>query len=474
MAEERKREFRYTPREVLRKQMHDAGWQKLFIIAHRRMGKTYSLVAEMAKRALNDRRGDGQYLFLSPEKSQTIRNIGVYFNTIAGDFIYKNDTTNGVVTLINGNKIFYGGARTAESLRGSYLDGVVIDEASQVPDDVFNEIIFYALKNDQRGDGWCALAGTARVDDDYKLYRMFKTFKTDPEWTCIKLGAYESGVFTKEQIKQYRKENLQNFLSRGQSETEAEMKFNVEFLCDFSCVEEERPVLGAIFEKELAYLYNCGHIVKGDDLGKKLPKWHDGLERFACFDLGDENYTAFWVVSESVHGPVVSDCYWEHHKPLGHYWERLRKMGIKNVVLPHDASKKEKESYLTIAQLFQREGFNVYQLKRTAKVVQLDLAKKFLQNCWVLDNAMKGIIRLGKYAYRYNKETKQYDLPPQKRDEVSDVADSFMYTAQFIAKRDVKKLIALRNEERYNDKRNRVYDTCGSDLLFGLNKRIGG
>ncbi|MCQ2075975.1 MAG: terminase family protein [Bacteroidaceae bacterium] len=454
--------------------MHESKWNKLFIIAHRRMGKTYSLVAEMAKRVLDDNRGDGQYLFLSPEKAQTIRNIGGYFNTIAGPFIRKNDKTAGEIVMINGSKIFYGGARTAESLRGSYLDGVVVDEASQVPDEVFNEIIFYALKNDQRGDGWVAMAGTARVDDDYKLYRMYQTFKKDPEWTCIKLGAMESGVFSPEQIRQYKKENLQNFISRGQSEREAEIKFNVEFLCDFSCVEEEKPVLGAIFEKELTTLYNSKRMIKAKDAEKIIPKYSASRERYACFDLGDENYTAFWVVQEGNDRAIVTDCYWNHHKPLTHYWDTLKGMGITKVVLPHDASRKEKESYLTIAQLFQRAGFEVFQLKRTAKLVQLDLARKFMENCWVLDAAFPGVIRLGKYAYRYNKITHEYDLPPQKRDEVSDVADAFMYTAQFIAKRDVKKLIALRNEERYNDKRNRVYDTCGSDLLFGLNKRIGG
>lgn len=51
---------------------------------------------------------------------------------------------------------------------------------------------------------------------------------------------------------------------------------------------------------------------------------------------------------------------------------------------------------------------------------------------------------------------------------MSDVADSFMYTAQFIAKRDVKKLIALRNEERYNSSRKTCYDQSGSDVLFGV------
>lgn len=462
--------FEYVPRKVLAEPLHRSGWTKLFIIAHRRMGKTYGLVAEMLKRVLNDRRGDSQYLFLSPEKGQTIRNIGIYFNKLGGQWIEKIDTAAGEVTMLNGNKIFYGGARTAEALRGSYLDGVIIDEASQVPDDVFNDIVFYALKNDQRGNGWCALAGTARVDDDYKLYRMWKQYKKNPEWVCLKFGAYESGVFTKKEIEQAWRETQENFLARGQTLEEAKIKFNVEFLCDFSCVDEEKPMLGAIFEKELNYLYNSKHILSMAEI-KKLDKYHEDLEKYAVFDLGDRNYTAFWIVQDTGYYPVILDCRWDHNKPLKFYWDMLRDLGIKNVVLPHDASRREKESYLTIAQLFQREKFNVFQLKRTEKVVQFDLAKKLLMNCYVDKVAMPGIARLGKYAFRLNKETGKYDLPPSKKDEVTDVADSFMYVGQFIAKRDVKKLIAKRNETAYNEIR-RTEIPQGSDVLFGLYKPL--
>lgn len=463
----------YKPRGVLDEPLHRSGWKKIFIIAHRRMGKTYGLVAEMALRVLNDHRGDGQYLFLSPEKGQTIRNIGNYFQAICGEQIRKNDRDGGEIVMKNGAKIFYGGARTAEALRGSYLDGCIVDEASQVPDEVYNDIIFYALKNDQRGDGWIAMAGTARVDDDYKLYKMWKYYKGQEGWICLKFGAHESGVFTEKRIAEYWEETKANYMSRGRSEEDAKIKFNVEFLCDFSCVEEERPVLGAIFGEELNWCYNNKRIVREEDVGSMLTKYDPGMEKYAVFYLGDQNYTAFWVVQDTGYYGVVSDCYWNHNQPLRHYWDLLKAKGIKKVVLPHDASRREKESYLTIAQLFQRAGFEVYQLKRTAKVVQIDLAKKFLTEGYFLRGAMNGMTRLAKYANRYNNVTKQYDLPPSKKDEVSDVADAFMYTAQFIAKRDVKKVIALRQQEVYNSIKKQDVMPTGSDILFGVYKPIG-
>jgi phage terminase large subunit len=80
----------------------------------------------------------------------------------------------------NGSRVQLIGADDPDSLRGPALNGLSLDEYSQIPSNAFGEVLSKAL-----GDhlGYCIFAGTIKGKD--QLYQAYQTAKDAPDWYAV-------------------------------------------------------------------------------------------------------------------------------------------------------------------------------------------------------------------------------------------------------------------------------------------------
>lgn len=409
------------------------------------------MAAEMLKRAYNGPE-DGQYVWLSPMGEQSILNVQNIFRTLDDQgYITKFDKTNGIMELANGAQIQLGGDRTAEKIRGRYLNGAVMDEFSQLKSETWSEIISYALAD---RNGWAAFIGTARSDDGYRLYNMYKEYKDDPNWFSKKVGVLDNEeAFPPERVEEIKREHIKFCLSAGMTMEQAMQSFNVEFLCDFSFIDEGKPDMSALFYPELQSLFDAKPSRILDPQSSLVQEAIKSPNKVATFDIGHStgrDYTCVVFASETSTVPVVHSIEWENNMPLQYWFDRLRMLGYKTVALPFDAATTNKETLLTLFQTFKREGFNVVKFKRLQRTEQIENGRWLLNNAYFSKDAIAGLSELGKFSEFKTKHGLEQDI-----------ASAILYAGQVLRKKHTK--IELANTIRNNYKNNpSTYETSVS------------
>ncbi len=448
----------YTPRKVF-EDFHTTNWHRAILLAARRSGKSYSSCAELLKRAYNGPQ-DGQYLFISPLAEQSIANtIGIFAKLDNGEgYITKVDKTSGVLSLANGAQITLGGARTAEKFRGRYLDGCVADELSQVPPEVITEVILPCLAD---RNGWLAFLGTARVDDGYRLYKLYKEYKDNPKWFAKLVSIYDNQeAFPPERVEEIKSEQIALAIANGQTKTQAEQTFNVEFECDFSFLDEGRPNVTALFYPELQALFDANPprlLEPTDTAVVNIPP----STKTAVFDISHSagrDYTVATIVAETTTTPIVTNIIWENNQPLQYWFDYLRQQGIRNVALPFDAATVNKETMLSMVQTFKREGFNVVRIKRLLREEQVENGRWLLNNARFSKDCVPGLSQIG----LFQEFSTRHGLP-------QDVVASLLYAGQVLRKKHVKIELANTIKTRYNNNMD-LYDNHVSyygDIITG-------
>ena len=217
----------YTPRPV-QAQIHAALETHRFcvLVTHRQMGKTVCAVNHLLKKALQNSRQHARYFYVAPFLKQA--------KIIAWDYLKRYSAplprvemseTELCVKLPNGARIWVAGADNPDALRGTYADGVVLDEYAQIKPDVFTEIIRPMLLS---REGWTVFMGTPKGQNAfYELFnRAQKLAKTEPHlwWTGI-YRADESGVISPAELAAIKEDT-------------PELIFRQEYLCDFTASAE--------------------------------------------------------------------------------------------------------------------------------------------------------------------------------------------------------------------------------------------
>lgn len=217
----------YHPREAQR-QIHPHLETHRFcvLVTHRQMGKTVCAVNHLLKKALQNMRPHPRYFYLAPFLKQA--------KMIAWDYLKRYSAPLPGVTvneaelclrLPNGARIWICGADNPDALRGTYADGVVLDEYAQIKPDVFTEIIRPMLLS---REGWAVFMGTPKGQNAFfELFnRAQKAAQEEPGiWWVGVFRADESGVITPSELERLRRETPQNI-------------FRQEYLCDFTASAE--------------------------------------------------------------------------------------------------------------------------------------------------------------------------------------------------------------------------------------------
>lgn len=157
----------YTPRAHF-KALHSETARFIFLVAHRRAGKSVFAINHMIRAALMNQRQNPppRYAYVGPSFDQTKDLIWGYLKQFAGVIPgVKFAEGDLMCTLPNGATIrLYGGAAAYERMRGMYFDGIMLDEFPLLNPAVFSTVVRPCLA-DYRG--WAIVSGTSNGDDHF-------------------------------------------------------------------------------------------------------------------------------------------------------------------------------------------------------------------------------------------------------------------------------------------------------------------
>jgi hypothetical protein len=333
--------------------------------------------------------------------------------------------------------------------RGSAVitSNCIVDEVSQVPAETISEVILPCLAD---RDGWLAYLGTARADDGFRLYRIYKEYENDPKWFTRMISVYQNtDGFTPERIQEIHDETLRFCLANGKTRAQAEQTFNVEFACDFSFSDEGKPMTTALFYQELQNLFDSTPSRILDPLDKEVVGL-SSANKIAVFDISHSagrDYTVTTIVAETATSPIVTNILWERDKPWQFWFDYLHQQGIRTVALPFDSAAVNKETMLSLNQTFKRNGFNVIRIKRLLREEQIESGRWGLNNCRFTRDCIPGLSEIGRFVQFSNKHGLEQD-----------VVASFLYTGQVLQKKHTKLEIAERIQKNYTENHG-AYDT---------------
>lgn len=191
------------------------------VAAHRRFGKTTLGAAALIDAALHHPTSDGRFAYVAPYLKQAkdivwpmLRGMA---QNIPGVTIYEGDL---IIKFANGSRIRLYGADNYDALRGGYLDGVLVDEAADIREGVWFEVILPMLADH---DGWALFIGTPKGMANL-FYTIWEYAGDNPDqWYRGWYPANETNLpwLDDEKLAMYRK-------------MQPESIYRQEFLCDFT------------------------------------------------------------------------------------------------------------------------------------------------------------------------------------------------------------------------------------------------
>jgi len=300
----------YSPRDAFRK-FHKRTERWACLVAHRRAGKTVACINDLIRRAFLDGKAEGRYAYIAPFYRQA--------KSIAWDYLLKFSEPVRVnanaselwVELLNGARIRLFGADNPDSLRGLYLDGVILDEYADMRPRVWGEIIRPLLAD---REGWAVFIGTPKGHNGF--YEIWRTAQASDSWYAASVKASLSGILPASELSDAK---------HGMTEDQYEQEFE----CSF-----EAAILGAYYGKELRQCEQAGRVT--------TVEYDPNIPVYTAWDLGYHDDTAIWfyqVTHTEIH---CIDYYAASGLSIEDYAKAVNTRGYRYEKhwLPHDARAK--------------------------------------------------------------------------------------------------------------------------------------
>lgn len=307
-------ELEYAPRSVF-EDFHDRKERWAVVVAHRRCGKTVACINDLIYRALTEEKENARYAYIAPYYAQAKSIAWDYLQRFAKPVMAKSNQSELWVELLNGARIKLFGADNPDSLRGLYLDGVVLDEYADMRPRMWGEIIRPLLADRL---GWAVFIGTPKGHNAF--YDVYNNATKNDNWYVKTLRASQTKLLPDSELK-------------DAFQSMSEDQYLQEFECSF-----ESAMVGAYYGKEMRVLTDQGRITKVE---------HDPIfPVYSAWDLGYSDDTAVWWF-QVVHGEIrVLDYHSSNGQPISFYTgllesrEQERGYVYRTHWLPHDARAK--------------------------------------------------------------------------------------------------------------------------------------
>lgn len=394
-------EIPYSPRDP-QQQIHDAVDNNRFVVvvAHRRMGKTVSAINELIKAAVLCDKPNPRFAYIAPTYSQAKRVAWDYLQEYTRPLEAKANSSELRVDFFGDKRISLYGSENADSLRGQYFDGVVLDEIGDQNPKIWNEIIRPALADRK---GFCLFIGTPKGNNHFKDFAD-RAQKTDG-WKFLQFKASETGILDAQEL----------------AAAKAEMgddKYRQEFECSF-----DAPVEGAFYG---------GLINDAEEQGRITTIPRDVLSRTVCaWDLGISDSTAIWVAQIVGKEVQIIDFCENHGVGLDYYVSWLRERGYSDAeqILPHDVEVREMGTGKSRKEMLIEAGLEVTVAPRVSVADGIQSVRRLLPRCWFdQEKTKQGLSALRNYRREFDeKRNVFYDRP--LHDWCSHAADAMRYLA---------------------------------------------
>lgn len=388
----------YTPR-IQMQEFHnsDARWKVLVI--HRRFGKTTASLNHLQRDALKT--PNARFAYIAPTYKAAkniawdmIRNYshmipGIQYNIAELTVIYPN-----------GSKLTLYGADNPDSLRGIALWGVVFDEYSQQPSNIFTEVIAPALADH---NGYAIWIGTPKGKNEF--YKLSQKAKQEEGWKCWIFKASETGVLSDEEL-------------AIQRSIMSEDEYKQEFECSF-----EASTKGAYYRDQIQKMRDERRITH-------VP-YEPMLPVYTWWDLGMSDSTSigfFQIVGREIR---MIDYYEASGEGLNHYANILTSKGYTYAehYAPHDIEVRELGTGKSRKEIASNYGINFLTVPNLPIQDGINAARIRMNRLWIDEKKCERFIdAISQYRKEWNDKMGDYKATPL-HDWTSHAADMLRYWA---------------------------------------------
>lgn len=383
--------------------MHEALGSIRFVVvvAHRRFGKTVLAINQLIRSAVECQRERPRLAYIAPTYTQAKSVVWDYLKHFAGVIPgVKFNESELRADLPNGGQVRLYGADNPDSLRGIYLDGVVLDETGLMQTRVWQEVVRPALADRL---GWALFIGTPNGQNLF--WELRNRAAQGDGWQLFEYRASETGVVPAEELADAKR-------------TMSDDSYQQEFECSF-----EAAVRGAIYGRVMQLLREQKRIAR-------VP-YEPLLPVATAWDLGIGDSMAIWCAQQERSGDIrVIDYYENSGEGLGHYvnWLNGRGYTFARHYLPHDANARELGTGKSRAEMLRSLGLNPEVLPNLPLEDGIEATRMFLRRCYIdQERCQGGIDALVSYRRRQNTRTEEYGSP--EHDWASHGADAMRYMA---------------------------------------------
>jgi|TARA_R110001583_G_scaffold20930_16_gene79879 phage terminase large subunit len=412
----------YEPRP-LQAEFHQARKRFTVAVCHRRFGKTVMAVADAVQTGLWTPLHRPQVAYIAPTYGQAKRAAWEYAKEMCAGFggvrFHESELRIDMPRVLqNGQKDFVRlmllGADNPDTLRGIYLDHVVLDEYADMNPRLFPEVVRPALSDRKGSAVWI---GTPRGQNLF--YDKFEEAKTEvraknKDWYWCVHKASETGV-----VDEYELADAAKQMSKPQ--------YAQEYECSFDAALEDAYYGSQMEEAELE-----GRIgrVPFDPNAK--------VETF--FDLGFADATSIWF-AQRVGGAVHLIAYYENSgEGLPHYvslleeYARSKENGGRGYtysrhIFPHDVKVHEIGTGKSRLEVLEELGVVPDIAPNLKRADGIEQVRNLLPRCWFDEEKCdQGIKALKQYRKQWDETRKIYKNRP-RHDWTSHAADALRYGA---------------------------------------------
>lgn len=177
----------YRP-NVLQQSIHRSMRRYNVLVCHRRFGKTVLAINALVDAALRNTLRNPRYAYVAPLRKQVKKVAWDYLKQYTAQIPgVRSNETELWVELPTGARIFLEGADEPDSLRGIYLDGIVMDEVAQMRPSLWGEVVRPTLSDRK---GWVIFIGTPKGINQF--YDLYHNNLSNPDWFVKKFPIAET------------------------------------------------------------------------------------------------------------------------------------------------------------------------------------------------------------------------------------------------------------------------------------------
>lgn len=401
----------YEPR-VLQADLHNRMKRFNVLVMHRRFGKTVMCVNDLIDQAIRCEKERPRFAYIAPLYRQA--------KQAAWDYL-KHYTKNlpGVKTNEGELRVDFGDARiqlfgadNPDSLRGIYLDGVVLDEYAQMPDSLWSQVIRPALTD--RGGGATFIGTPKGRNAFHELYESAKlgfpdrdgVRHIDPNWCAALYKASETKILPVDELIAARRDMTED-------------EYEQEFECSFTAA-----IAGAYYGKAM-------NQAEADKRITNVP-YDPAVKVDTAWDLGIGDDTAIWFIQQVGQEVHWIDYYSSNGVGLEHYARILQSKPYVygEHILPHDAEAKELGSGKSRTETLKGLGLkNCRVLPLHAVDDGINATRMLVARSWFDEVRCKdGIEALRQYRREWDEKGETF-RPRPYHDWASHAADAARYAA---------------------------------------------